>query len=354
MDHSPLFQIIKGSDSIEIRSPPVIQVSFNLAVTVDDFFTTNLINNLAFVLGIEPSHIRVVEVVAAGPRGRRSLLAVNSNSSTVVLELGEPAKLNITEPVTVMVEEQLFGEVEEEVEEEEETSEDSVDVQVREDGGISSCMYINVNSDSTLMCEYTRIMYQHFFTVTIQYTHCLLFLTQTPVSATVPSANPLNDDTPADEISFAAEYNSSAALYADALQTYINEVAKQNNITMVTDKLITLVQTGALTLQNATILGVSVLPPAPPAAPTPPVIPPQFENVIKSGNVTLVSISDPPPPPAVPNGGGDGEEIGFLIPTRLNVSKQPEQEVGTRYPTYIHIKGEREGDGGRMGREGER
>ena len=88
------------------------------------------------MLGIEPSHIRVVKVVAEDiPRGRRSLLAVNSNSSTVVLELGEPAEPNITEPVIVTVEEQLPGKVEEK-EKEKETGEDSVDVQVREDGGI--------------------------------------------------------------------------------------------------------------------------------------------------------------------------------------------------------------------------
>ena len=183
------------------------------------------------------------------------------------------------------------------------------------------------------MCEYKTIMLQHFFTVTTQYNHCLLFLTQTPVSTTVPSANPLNDDTPANENSFAAEYNSSAALYADALEMYINEVAKQNNITVVADKLITLVQTGSFTLQNATILGVSVFYPPIPALPTPPVIPPQFENVTKSGNVTLVNVSEPPPPLAVPNGGGDGGEISFSIITRLNVSKQPEQEVCTHH-TY--------------------
>ena len=114
---------------------------------------------------------------------------------------------------------------------------------------------------------------------------------------------------------------------------YINEVAKQNNITVVADKLITLVQTGSFTLQNATILGVSVFYPPIPALPTPPVIPPQFENVTKSGNVTLVNVSEPPPPLAVPNGGGDGGEISFSIITRLNVSKQPEQEVCTHH-TY--------------------
>ena len=105
-----LLQVIKGSDAIEIRSPPVIRVSFTLDVTIDDFFTTYLIDNLAFVLGIEPSSIRVVKVVAEDtPRPRRSLLAVD-NSSTIVLELGEPAELNITEPVFVMAGDEMDDE----------------------------------------------------------------------------------------------------------------------------------------------------------------------------------------------------------------------------------------------------
>ena len=192
-------------------------------------------------------------------------------------------------------------------------------------------------------------MLQHFFTVTTRYTHCLLFLTQTPVSTTVPSPNPLNDDTPANEISFAAEYNSSAALYADALQTYINKVAKLNNITVVADKLITLVQTGSLPLQNATILGISVFYPSIPAAPFYPVIPPLFNET----NVTLVNVSEPTLSSAVLNGGGgDGGEINFSIITSLNVSKQPEQEVCTHHP-HTHTHGERRrrevGEGGRKG-----
>lgn len=113
---------------MEVRSPPVIRVSFNLVVSIDDFFTTYLINNLAFVLGIEPSHIRVVNVIAEDSlRRRRSLLAVSN--STIVLELGEPAELNITQPITVTVEEQL--------EEEEQEEEDSVDTQVGGVGGVA-------------------------------------------------------------------------------------------------------------------------------------------------------------------------------------------------------------------------
>ena len=123
-----------------------------------------------------------------------------------------------------------------------------------------------VHSDSILMCEYTTIILQHFFAVRTPYTHCLLFLTQTPVSTTVPSANPLNDDTPANEISsLQSTTHQRHSTLIDALEMYINEVAKLNNNTMVADMLITLVQTGSLTLQNATILGISVF--YPPATP---------------------------------------------------------------------------------------
>ena len=105
-----------------MRSPPVIRVSFTLDVTIDDFFTTYLIDNLALVLGIEPSTIRVVNVISENsPRNRRSLLAVDS---TIVLELGEPAEPNITEPVYVTVGDQM--------DDDEEGETDSVDIaQVR-------------------------------------------------------------------------------------------------------------------------------------------------------------------------------------------------------------------------------
>lgn len=55
-------QVIKGSDPVEIRTPPVIQVSLSLAVSIDDFFNIGeLIKNLAFVLKIHPDKIRVVK-----------------------------------------------------------------------------------------------------------------------------------------------------------------------------------------------------------------------------------------------------------------------------------------------------
>lgn len=47
---------------MEIRTAPVVQVSLSLAVSLDDFFDIGeLINNIAFVLGIDKSRIRVVK-----------------------------------------------------------------------------------------------------------------------------------------------------------------------------------------------------------------------------------------------------------------------------------------------------
>ncbi len=55
-------QIVRGSDPVEIRTPPVVQVSLSLAVSLDDFFSVReLIKNLAFVLKIDPNKIRVVK-----------------------------------------------------------------------------------------------------------------------------------------------------------------------------------------------------------------------------------------------------------------------------------------------------
>lgn len=56
------FQLIRGSDPVEIRTAPVVQVSLNLDVSLDDFFDPNdLIDRLAFVLNIDRSTIRIVK-----------------------------------------------------------------------------------------------------------------------------------------------------------------------------------------------------------------------------------------------------------------------------------------------------
>ena len=148
--------------------------------------------------------------------------------------------------------------------------------------------------------------------------------------STVPSSNPLNDDAPMNEDGFAAEYNSSAELYADALEMYEEAVEKFNSVTMLADELVKKVQTGALNLENNTIIGISVLSAPPPAPPTPPIIPPQFENITKNENVTLIVVDEPPSPPPGGEGEreGDGQkEVLFTIPAELVVSMEPHVQV---------------------------
>ncbi len=104
---------MKGSEHIEIRTPPVVQVSLHIAINVDDFFNLgSLIQNLAFVLGFNPSQVRVVEVIAEDKeplaRRRRSIPTASVyNLTTITFELGNPPVENISTPETTSVAEEV-------------------------------------------------------------------------------------------------------------------------------------------------------------------------------------------------------------------------------------------------------
>ena len=118
-------QLIRGSDPVEIRSPPIVQVSLDVAVTIDQFFLTNLIKNLAFVLKIDFDRIRIVDIVEEGSHSgisRRSLSSAATNSSIVTLEFGDPPKMNISQPESAPVSPESMTE----------TADDSVEIEVRE------------------------------------------------------------------------------------------------------------------------------------------------------------------------------------------------------------------------------
>ena len=56
------------------------------AVSIDDFFEKNLVNNLAALLGIDESRIRIVNIVSeSGKRKRRS-----SGDVSIEIEIGDP------------------------------------------------------------------------------------------------------------------------------------------------------------------------------------------------------------------------------------------------------------------------
>ena len=83
--YKKLYFVIEGSKPITIMTQSVIQLGIDLpAVTVDEFFETNLIQNLALLLNIPQNRIRIVNVVSESSRKRQA------SSTRVEIEIGSP------------------------------------------------------------------------------------------------------------------------------------------------------------------------------------------------------------------------------------------------------------------------
>ena len=92
-DLGTLFFLLRGSEFVEIRTTPVVITTFGVpAVEVDEFFEENLVENLANLLDIDQSQIRVVEIISEASRKKRSA----SSDVEVVIEIGEPPAATIS------------------------------------------------------------------------------------------------------------------------------------------------------------------------------------------------------------------------------------------------------------------
>ncbi|XP_019623376.1 PREDICTED: fibrocystin-L-like [Branchiostoma belcheri] len=81
-----LYLTIKGSEPIDIKTSPVLYVTFGVpAITVDDFFEVNLRANLAAYLNIPASKIRVVNVVREDSKRKK-----RDGTTNVEIEITEP------------------------------------------------------------------------------------------------------------------------------------------------------------------------------------------------------------------------------------------------------------------------
>ena len=96
-DTKTLWVLVKGPEPIEIRTTAVVMVSFGVpAVNLRDFYENgNLVKNLAALLNVDPSQIRVVKVIREGTQRRRLLAA---GQSGVDMEIGPQPTLEITAP----------------------------------------------------------------------------------------------------------------------------------------------------------------------------------------------------------------------------------------------------------------
>ena len=91
-----LYILLHGPKPVDIRTTPVVMVTFGVpAVTLDDFFEENLIANLVAFLDVEPSQIRIVDIIAEDSVRRRRR---SSGEAEVVIEIGDPPAESIETP----------------------------------------------------------------------------------------------------------------------------------------------------------------------------------------------------------------------------------------------------------------
>ncbi|KAJ8026384.1 Fibrocystin-L [Holothuria leucospilota] len=95
-DLDQLFILIRSSTVIEVLTTPVVMTTFGVpAVEVDDFFEKNIIENLANLLDIPKTKIRIVEIIREDSRRRKRRA---TGEVEVVVEIGNPPSTTSSPP----------------------------------------------------------------------------------------------------------------------------------------------------------------------------------------------------------------------------------------------------------------
>ena len=91
-----MYFVVKAEAKITLETTMVIQLKFDLAaVTVNEFFEENIVRNIALLLGIPESKIRITKIVGIPRIVRRQVQTVATNVS-LEMEIGDPP-LNVTD-----------------------------------------------------------------------------------------------------------------------------------------------------------------------------------------------------------------------------------------------------------------
>lgn len=87
-DFKMLKVVVRGSEPVEIRTSPVLFLAFELpAMTEDEFFGDNLVQNLATFLKVPPNMIRITKIIREDGGARRRK---RSTGLTVEVEIKKP------------------------------------------------------------------------------------------------------------------------------------------------------------------------------------------------------------------------------------------------------------------------
>ncbi len=87
-DYKMLKVVLRGSEPAEIRTAPVLFIAFELpAMTADEFFGDNLVQNLATFLKVPSNMIRITKIIREDGGARRRK---RSTGLTVEMEIKKP------------------------------------------------------------------------------------------------------------------------------------------------------------------------------------------------------------------------------------------------------------------------
>ena len=83
-----LYLIVKGPSVISIKTQPIVVLKLGMKVPIDNFFEANVVGNLAGLLGIDPSNIRVTNIVREGSTGKKR--EAGETITGIEFEIGPP------------------------------------------------------------------------------------------------------------------------------------------------------------------------------------------------------------------------------------------------------------------------
>jgi len=90
-----LYLLVKGPSFISIKTQPIVVLKLGMTVPIENFFEENVVANLAGLLGIDPSNIRVTNIVREGSTGRKK--RSGDTITEVQFEIGPPPLDNLVE-----------------------------------------------------------------------------------------------------------------------------------------------------------------------------------------------------------------------------------------------------------------
>jgi len=98
---SMLYLLLDGSEAVDYKIQPSVVTKIGATIDMDNFFEGDVAGNIAALLGIDPSNIRVTNVVREGRKKRFAPTWDNSENIVMEMTIEPPPKTNLTSNTTV-------------------------------------------------------------------------------------------------------------------------------------------------------------------------------------------------------------------------------------------------------------